>query len=188
MLPFALALSLDRTALRHLKSDVARVTDADLERQTPCRGWTVADLLAHMNSEHAAICGAFSDRSKDPRSEFATIADHWIGFFEPLAGQKVMVPGMQAELPSEVVLATHFADMVIHRWDLAAALGIPCEAEPQELQYVEMVAAVVTAPASRLVGPQGAYAPALAEDPTASRLDALVRRYGRDHKAAARKT
>jgi uncharacterized protein (TIGR03086 family) len=54
-------VQLDARAVRASVSVVARVSDADLGRATPCAGWSLADLLAHMTVEHhrfAAAAGA----------------------------------------------------------------------------------------------------------------------------------
>lgn len=94
------APDLDRQALELLRFDVARDTDSDLAKPTPCEGWDVADLLQHMNEEHAAICGARVDPAVDPRVEVAAVADRWLTFFST-AGETVQVPKMDAALPTQ---------------------------------------------------------------------------------------
>ena len=49
---------LDRRAVRASVDMVAKVTIEDLGRPTPCAGWTLADLLAHMTAQHRGFAAA----------------------------------------------------------------------------------------------------------------------------------
>jgi uncharacterized protein (TIGR03083 family) len=53
--------ALDAAALHRLRGDVANLSDAELGLPTRCDGWTVEDLIQHMNAEHEAILNLFSD-------------------------------------------------------------------------------------------------------------------------------
>ncbi len=179
------ALSFDRQALALIRADIASITDTEMTLPTPCDGWTVADLLTHMNRENAAICGEGQDAGADPRNRFPSTVDRWLAFFSR-AGDSVRVPKLAADLPSQSVLATHAVDMLIHRWDLARARGRTLDTPATMLPYAHSVADLVTADGSPLTGPDGVYKPALpvvAEDES---FDALVRKYGRDPTWAAR--
>jgi uncharacterized protein (TIGR03086 family) len=182
MIEFARALALDRVALELLERDVHRLDDAMLPLPTPCDGWTVRDLINHMNVEHVAICGGVVHERNDPRAEFSTIAARWIAFFEPMTGRAVRVPKMGVDIPADIVLSVHLADMVVHRWDLTTAIGSPCPVPGELLDAAAEVAEITTASASPLVGPAGVYKPSLGSDPQATRLENLVRQYGRDHR------
>src|SRR5215469_280981 len=67
------ALDLDRRALNLIGADIITLDDASMSLATPCGAWTVADLIAHMNTEHAAICGADHHPQADPRTQFTPI-------------------------------------------------------------------------------------------------------------------
>jgi uncharacterized protein (TIGR03086 family) len=74
--------------VRHLKPD-------DLDRPTPCRGWTVRDLLMHMTVQHrgfaAAARGTGADLAvwqvrplaEDPIADYASAAEEVIAAFAP---------------------------------------------------------------------------------------------------------
>ena len=49
---------LDRRAVLASVEVVSRVTAADLGRATPCAGWTLGDLLAHMTVQHHGFAAA----------------------------------------------------------------------------------------------------------------------------------
>lgn len=176
-------LTFDRRALALIRADVARVADDELTLPTPCDGWNIADVLEHMNREHAAICGGGG--GADVRARFEAIADRWRAFFDS-AGDTVRVPKLSADLPAQSVLATHAADMLIHRWDLAAARGETLSTPADLLERAHSVADFVTAEGSPLVGPGGVYKPALAPVQGGDSFEALLRKYGRNPKWAPR--
>jgi uncharacterized protein (TIGR03086 family) len=177
--PTPSALDLDRLALDQLIVDMVRVSDDDLAKPTPCADWTVRDLIVHMNNEHPAICGAPLNDATDPRTAFTVIAGEWLTF-AAAAGDTITVPKMGTELPTDMVLATHFADMLVHRWDLATALGKSTGTPESLLAAAHRIADVVTAPGSPLVGV--AYQPALTQVAGDSAEQSLVRKFGRDPK------
>ncbi|MQY26417.1 TIGR03086 family metal-binding protein [Nocardia aurantia] len=175
-------LRLDATALALIAHDVAMLTDAELDRPTPCTGWNVADLLRHMNERHeaviAAVLGGEPDDAADPRAGFARIGGRWLAAMER-TGDAVPLPERGA-LPTDRVLSIHFVDMLVHRWDIARALGRPC-AVPDRLTAAALpMARVTTAPGSPLNGPDGVYAPRLAEDPARPEMDNVAALLGRD--------
>ncbi|MGN2638122.1 maleylpyruvate isomerase family mycothiol-dependent enzyme [Nocardia takedensis] len=120
---------LDARALRELAGLVESVGVEDLGRWTPCAGWRVRDLLAHMNSEHEAISAPLSGSEVsldgDPRRSFGRVVDRWIEAFRGRpADEQVAVPKFGATSPAGRILGVHFADMLVHRWDLTRALGL----------------------------------------------------------------
>lgn len=182
MIPFAKAFELDCIALELLERDITKLDDRMFALPTPCDGWSVRDLINHVNLEHVAICGGVVGTDDDPRDEFSAIVGRWIAFFEHAAERNSRVPKMGADIPSAVILSVHLADMVVHRWDLTTAVGAACPV-PTDLFGAVEVAGVVTAPGSGLVGPDGVYEPSLDADPRAP-LENLVRQYGRNHRWA----
>jgi uncharacterized protein (TIGR03086 family) len=175
-------LRLDATALALIAHDVAVLTDAELDRPTPCTGWTVADLVRHMNEQHEAVVAAVlpgpADDAGDPRDGFARVGARWLAAMEG-TGATVPLP-KRGPIPTERVLAVHFVDMLVHRWDLARALDRPCPV-PGRLTAVALpLARTATGPGSALNGPDGVYAPRLAEDPGRPDMDNLAALLGRD--------
>ena len=64
-----------RTAVDASVQAVAGIRSTDLDRATPCAGWTLADLLAHMTAQHRGFAAAARGHGAD--------ADVWRA--EPLA-------------------------------------------------------------------------------------------------------
>jgi len=184
VIPFAKAFELDCIALELLERDITKLDDRMFALAAPCDGWSVRDLINHINLEHVAICGGVVGTDDDPRDEFSAIVGRWIAFFEHTAERNIRVPKMGADIPSAVILSVHLANMVVHRWDLTTAVGAACPVPTELFDAVVEVAGIVTAPGSELVGPDGVYKPSLEADPTATPLENLVRQYGGNHRWA----
>jgi uncharacterized protein (TIGR03086 family) len=117
-----------------------QITPNDLTRATPCAGWTLADLLAHMIVQHrgfaVAATGAQSalpeweprPLSADPVAEYDAAAEEVIAALadETVADREIWLPEL-APRPFRAIDALTFqlVDDVVHAWDLARALDVP---------------------------------------------------------------
>ncbi|MGI5204937.1 maleylpyruvate isomerase family mycothiol-dependent enzyme [Spirillospora sp. CA-108201] len=174
-------LSLDAMALALIGHDVALIPDAAMEAPTPCDGWTVTDLLHHMNERHEAIARTVLpplEPGGDPRDDFALFAARCLAVLER-AGETVAMPRL-GPVPTEWVLGIHAVDMLVHRWDLARALRTAPAAPSRLTEAALPLARANTAPGGPLNGPGGAYRPPLAEDPSRPAIDNIVALLGRD--------
>ncbi|HWN33664.1 MAG TPA: maleylpyruvate isomerase family mycothiol-dependent enzyme [Pseudonocardia sp.] len=176
-------LRLDATALALLGHDVAMIPDSALANPTPCEGWTVADLLSHMNERHNAVAQTMlpplDEVSGDPRDDFARITARWIVTIEQ-AGQTVNIPRRGGPQPTEWILGVHVVDMLVHRWDLASALQNSLSVPAGLTDAALPLARANTAPGSPLNGPDGDYRRPFAEDPANSTMDTIVALLGRN--------
>ncbi|MEB3071459.1 TIGR03086 family metal-binding protein [[Mycobacterium] vasticus] len=120
---------------------VAAVAGEDLSLPTPCAGWDLAALLAHMTVQHrgfaAAARGAGDDLAiwqpetvtdavvADPAGAYrAAVAD----VLDAFAGldsleRSVVLPELGGAAPASLAIGFHLVDYVVHGWDVAAALG-----------------------------------------------------------------
>lgn len=174
-------LRLDATALALIGHDVALIPDAAMADPTPCDGWTITDLLHHMNERHEAIARTELppfEADGDPRDDFARIAARCLAVLER-AGETVLLPWL-GQVPTELVLGVHAVDMLVHRWDLARALGTAPAVPPRLTEIALPLARTNTAPGSPLNAPGGVYAPPLAEDPSRPAIDNLAALLGRN--------
>jgi uncharacterized protein (TIGR03086 family) len=134
-----------RTAVLASVDVVNTVRPADLHLATPCAGWTLADLLAHMTVQHhgfaAAARGAGADPNvwrvenvaeavtTDPAGAYAAAAHDVLNAFaaEGTDEAAFALPefGPDAVFPGELAKGFHFVDYVVHGWDVAASLGVP---------------------------------------------------------------
>jgi uncharacterized protein (TIGR03086 family) len=152
-------IELDRKAVEASVDLAANVTRADLTRDTPCEGWTLGDLLAHMAAQHrgfaAAAEGTGAEREHwavrplgdDPAKEYAEAAAEVIAAFaqdgvlqRPFAAPELSVT---TTFPGSQAIGFHFIDYVIHSWDVARSLGKDYEPEDALLQPALQIATAV---------------------------------------------
>lgn len=136
-----------RTAVLASVDVVGAVTLEDLDRPTPCAGWTLLDLLAHMTVQHrgfaAAAMGFGEDPTlwqpetvrtlvaTDPAGTYASAAHHVLDAFavDGVAEVEFALPdfGPGAKVPGAMAMGFHFVDYAVHGWDVATTIGAPYE-------------------------------------------------------------
>jgi uncharacterized protein (TIGR03086 family) len=164
---------LDR-ALAYTRVRLAGVRDDLLDRPTPCAGWSLADLLAHMDDALDAFTEAAGGRVEVHAPEGAVghvavieekacaLLGMWSG---PRPGDVVISDGDGGlDLGSPLLVATAALEVTVHGWDVGQSTGART-ALPDELARALLpVARAVVAPGDRGVR----FAPARAVDPEAS--------------------
>jgi uncharacterized protein (TIGR03086 family) len=137
---------LHRIAVLASVRPVDAVRIGDLNRPTPCAGWNLGDLLAHMTVQHrgfaAAARGLGDDPDvwrpetvraavvADPAGSYAAAASDVIEAFAaaspdtPFALPEI-APG--TTVPGAMAMGFHFIDYVVHGWDVSQTLGLPFE-------------------------------------------------------------
>ena len=124
---------------------VAEVTRDDLGRPTPCAGWNLLDLLAHMTVQHHGFAaaargggdsptiwasGRVADAvAADPGGTYAAAAADLLDAFaaDGILDATIALPefGPGATFPGAVAIGFHFVDYVAHGWDVARSIGAP---------------------------------------------------------------
>ncbi len=166
-------VGLDARAVRASVQVVSQASAADLARPTPCTAWTLADLLAHMTAQHngfaAAAAGDGADLVHwqtgapvaDPVGEYAAAAERVIAAFAAagVPGGKFVLPEISPKLrfPAVEAIGFHFVDYVVHGWDVARALGLGYDLEPEVLAAAVPIAQAV--PDGERRRPGAAFAP-----------------------------
>lgn len=132
-----------RTAVLRSIDVVNTVGTSDLDRPTPCAGWTLKELLAHMSVQHrgfaAAARGSGADErlwrpetvvdavAADPAATYAAAAHEVLDAFavDGVDETPFALPefGPDATFPGTLAMGFHFVDYVVHGWDVAATLG-----------------------------------------------------------------
>lgn len=109
------------------EEELAKVGPDDWDRPTPCEGWTVEDLVRHTADTAARAAVFLRGETWAARESQAPPVEQWAasrdGLLEVLDGTELDV---RWPLPADAAhgrLMYNGCDFVVHRWDLAVALG-----------------------------------------------------------------
>jgi uncharacterized protein (TIGR03086 family) len=180
-------------ALRTSAAIVALARVEDLGRPTPCAGWDLSDLLAHMVGQNYGFASAvegdgdlavFADRAvgDDPAADYAASVDRVVGAFSApdLLEREVFMAVIRGgrTVPGGTVVGFHLVDYVVHGWDVAKTLEVPASYDEDVLQIALEVAEAVPTEA-RSEDARAPFRPTIATS-SADLLDRIVANLGRD--------
>jgi uncharacterized protein (TIGR03086 family) len=184
----------DATVVRASMAVVQQLSTADLGRSTPCAGWNLGDLLAHMTAQHHGFAAAATGHGADP--------DAWQP--RPSAADPVRAYDMAAEkvleafasddvlerefalpegstvhtVPGRMAIGFHLVDYVAHGWDVARSLGLAWDLPDEVLRAALPIAQGVPDDATRLA-PGAAFAPRRPEPTNDDLLGRILAALGR---------
>ncbi|AQZ61945.1 TIGR03086 family protein [[Actinomadura] parvosata subsp. kistnae] len=166
-------VALDAEAVRTSLDVAATLKPADLSLPTPCAGWTVRDLLAHMTAQHHGFAAAFEGDGDlahwevrplgdDPAAAYRAAAERVLSAFAAggALDRLVPLPELGGSFPAARAIGFHLVDYVVHSWDLAKPLGIEVRFSPEVQEAALEVARAVPDGEARL-RPGAAFKPAL---------------------------
>ncbi|MEU4171188.1 TIGR03086 family metal-binding protein [Streptomyces sp. NPDC026665] len=186
-------VGLDRIAVHEALRVVGRAETADWDRDTPCAGWNLRRLVAHMTAQHLGFAAAARgagleaahwqeprDMDEPARVHRAAATTVLAAFAEPgVTEREFALPELGGSFPGRLAVRFHFIDYVVHAWDVAATLGVGLELSDDVLATALATARrIPTDPAVR--GPGSAFAPALDVPGGSNALDETLRLLGRD--------
>lgn len=166
---------LHRDAIKSIRSVVAKVRPADLDRPTPCAEWDVRALLGHMTGQDRGFAAAaLADVSAEAFAPFEpSVEAHASGASAVVAAfaaadprRSVLLPEFDGNrFPLETVIGFHLLDTVVHGWDVAASLGHRVDYADELLEAVRQVAELIPDGDFR-TAPDAAFGPILATEST----------------------
>ena len=184
----------DRRAVEAGVALVATVEPGQLGLATPCAGWNLGRLLAHMAGQHRGFAAAargdgadlavWADRpvGDDPAGGYAKAADEVLAAFAAPGAleRRWALPEVHPTFafPGTTALGFHLLDYVVHAWDVARSLGTPVEFDDEVLAVALAVAERVPNGPERLA-PGAAFRPALAAGEAAGPLERILAATGR---------
>jgi uncharacterized protein (TIGR03086 family) len=182
---------------------VDSVRAEDLDAPTPCAGWNLADLLAHMTAQHRGFSMAargFGDDADvwradavlgaitaDPGGSYAAAARDVLATFADDAALQASFAlpefGPNAVFPGAIAIGFHFIDYVVHGWDVAESLGVGYTL-PDDVVAAALPLALAVPDGGFRENPGAPFARAL-DAPSATDLDRILRHLGRSPDWAA---
>ncbi|MCF3136783.1 TIGR03086 family metal-binding protein [Streptomyces olivochromogenes] len=186
-------VELDRIAVHESLRVVGLAAEDDWGRDTPCAGWNLRRLVAHMTAQHLGFAAAArgaggeaahwrepADMGEPARVHRVAAAAVLAAFAEPGATEReFMLAELGAGFPGRQAMSFHFVDYVVHAWDVAATLGVGLELPDDVLGAALAVARRVPAAPERR-GPGFAFAPALEVPDGSGPLEEALRLLGRE--------
>lgn len=185
--------TLHTLALSACTAVVVQVDRDHLHHRTPCAGWDLGALLAHMIGQNHGFAVAakggedgpdrWLDRpvTGDVAAEWSVSADTVRTAFASvdLANANILVPEISSQpLPAARAIGAHTVDTVVHGWDVAASIGVQPAFDPGLLtEVLAMVERIPDGPARS--GADPAFRPAIRVPAHAPVLDRIVAYLGR---------
>jgi uncharacterized protein (TIGR03086 family) len=164
-----------RRAIRVASTYVVGIGDAALGLATPCVGWDLGELLAHMVGQHYGFAAAVRDgdapvQAYAPRDVTGRVTAQWQESVDVLSAAftgadldrpvRLVEISTDRRLPAGVAVSFQLLDTVVHTWDLATALGADFVPDPELAGITLALARLVPQGESRL-GPDAAFGPVL---------------------------
>ena len=169
---------LDRRAVALATDVVAQVGDDDLDRPTPCEGWTVRDLLRHMTAQHRGFAAAARGEGEDPvqwappiESDTDLVGAHQGAAEDVVAAfaaadldtSQLTLPDFGGRtFPARQAVSFHAIDYLVHAWDVGASIGVPVRPDDDLLPAALDITLAVPVGDAR-TRPGAAFAPVLTE-------------------------
>jgi uncharacterized protein (TIGR03086 family) len=185
----------DAAAVRATVAMVAKISAEDLGRPTPCAGWDLRALLAHMAGQHYGFAAAAAGGGADLAvwrpvalgdnfvRGYAAAADTVIDAFgaDGVLDRPFALPEITTEqpFPGRRAIGFHFIDYVVHGWDVATSIGVGWELPDDVVAAALPIARAVPGGAAR-EAPGAAFAPAITVAAGATGMQEILALLGRD--------
>ncbi len=186
---------LDRRAVTASVTAAKRAGRADLDRPTPCAGWTLRDLLEHMTAQHRGFRAACLGRGAELEAwQLRPLGDDPVAAYESAAAavlatfaaddvleRTFRLPEISTtiQFPATRAIGFHFIDYVVHGWDVARTLGQEYVLD-DELTLATLAIAEAVPNGPERTGPSPAFRPPPgAAAPSAAPLDRILLHLGR---------
>jgi uncharacterized protein (TIGR03086 family) len=159
------------------------VTDADLDKHTPCTEFTVSKLADHVMHGLTGL-GAMAGRSVQaaPASSGATVESRIADVAQQVVegwrarGLEGSVSLGDGEMPASTAAGILSVEFLVHGWDFATATDQPFPVSDEVVEYAHGLAKRVISPAARA---SGNFADEVSVGPGADALERLVAFTGR---------
>jgi uncharacterized protein (TIGR03086 family) len=173
--------ALDKS-FRHAHDVISRVRSDQYDDETPCREWTVREVLEHIIGVVAGLGAAAAGEppgaftlGPDPAAQFEEASAAALAAWRRPGVLDELVDGGPGPMPGRVLARINLLDTATHTWDLATATGQPSSL-PDEVANTALEASLAT------IGPEiraGRFGPEVAAPAGAGPTERLVAFLGR---------
>jgi uncharacterized protein (TIGR03086 family) len=130
-----------QTAARGFSSVLAQ-SAGKLDRPSPCEGWTAKDIVDHVmgGAPYYAVAWGGTVPELPEGTDLATRFDAESAALAEVCARPGVLDQMtpsplgDGEIPRRVMLGIFTTDTLIHTWDLAKAIGVEVELDPELLR------------------------------------------------------
>ncbi|MEV6361862.1 TIGR03086 family metal-binding protein [Nocardia asteroides] len=185
-----LLLGRHRRAVQLSVDAVEAAAGAPLTLETPCVGWDLRALLAHMATQNRGFAAAARGEDDpavwqvrpavDPIGDYPSSAEEVVAAFAGLGSfdRALALPEIPpGRIPAGLAVGFHLIDSVVHAWDVARTVGHTIDLDPDLAPTALRIAEAVPTGAFREL-PGAAFAPAV-DGPADATLDRILRLLGR---------
>ncbi|MEV5539966.1 TIGR03086 family metal-binding protein [Saccharopolyspora shandongensis] len=124
---FGDAVTLLERAIGYVLGAAADITTATLANATPCAGWDLRTLVAHVNDSLAVVADTLASRvpdgGEDSAAPVATLRNRARFLLEISLGHPDDVHVGGLPLDGRIAAATGALEIAVHGWDIARACG-----------------------------------------------------------------
>lgn len=157
---------------RHLQA----VSESQWTAPTPCAEWTVRELVDHAVGVQASIGGVVGAGANATDGWDAVAAAVGAALADPANLEGAVPGGPFAGMPKHQLIGIAVADLLLHSWDLAKAIGADTELPAGAVEAVHL--GLSRMPAEMMRAP-GRFGPELTTGPDASPTERLLAFAGR---------
>jgi uncharacterized protein (TIGR03086 family) len=186
-------IGLDREAVADSLRALDTWSPSAAHSPTPCTGWDLSDLLAHMTVQQRGFATAVAGGrttladweprySADPLDEYRAACAEVLAAFAAIRdpGAPVYLPEIRDEpVPAATAIGFHLVDNVVHAWDAAVSLGVRLTFDDDVAEAALAVARQVPDGPER-DRPNAVFAPSRPAEESASALETTLLFLGRD--------
>ena len=171
---------------------IAGVKPDQADQPTPCRSWTVRQLVEHVIHDMEQFAKTAGGGRADWSSPAAGVEENWVHAYRSRADALTAawgaaeltgtteLPGL-GEVPARTPVDMQVAELAVHAWDLATATGQSIDLDPEVAEAGLEFMRQMLAPKFRGSEEDGkAFGPEVDPGPDASPYERLVAFAGRD--------
>lgn len=124
-------------AIATFKQVLANVSEADLDKQSPCASWKVRDVVAHLVEGSDFFVPAVGGEAPglsagdDCVAAFDTSSAAILAAFNEPGALDTMVDLPFGKMPGSVLVGIATTDTFTHAWDIAKATGQSTDLDPE---------------------------------------------------------